>query len=58
LTPACSGEFPSTFWMNWLRKKIDPNIPKYIASEMTLVTAKPRRAKKLIGSIGESVRRS
>ena len=33
LTPACSGELPSTFCRNWLRKKIEPNIPKYIASE-------------------------
>ncbi len=58
LTPACSGVFPSTFCRNWLRKKIEPNIPKYMASDTALVTAKPRRAKKLIGSIGASVRRS
>ena len=45
LTPACSGVLPSTFCRNWLRKKIEPNIPKYIASETTLVTAKPRLAK-------------
>ena len=30
--------------MNWLRKKIEPNMPKYIASETTLVTAKLRCA--------------
>ena len=53
LTPACSGEFPSTVWMNWLRKKIEPNIPKYIASDTALVTAKRRLAKNSIGSIGD-----
>ena len=58
MIPACSGELPSTFWKNWLRKKIEPNIPKYIASETTLVTAKPRLAKNSIGSIGASERSS
>ena len=56
--PAWNGVFPSTFWRNWLRKKIEPNIPKYIASETTLVTAKPRLAKKFSGSIGSLVRSS
>ena len=56
--PACSGELPSTFCMNWLRKKIEPNMPKYIAIETTLVTAKLRLAKNCIGSIGDSVRSS
>ena len=40
-----AGVLPSTFWMYWVRKKIEPNIPKYIASETTLVTAKQRLAK-------------
>jgi hypothetical protein len=48
----------STFWRYWLRKKIEPNMPKYIASETVFVTAKLRLAKKLIGSIGSSVRAS
>jgi hypothetical protein len=39
-------------------KKTEPNIPKYIDSETTLVTAKLRRLKKAIGSIGSSVRSS
>src|SRR6476619_6571629 len=58
LTPACSGEVCRTFWRNWLRKKIEPNIPKYIAIETALVTAKLRLVKKLIGSIGSEVRSS
>ena len=44
--------------MNWLRKKIEPNMPKYIASETTLVTAKLRLAKNRIGSIGARARSS
>ena len=39
-------------------KKIEPNIPKYIDSETTLVTAKLRRLKNSIGSIGSGVRSS
>jgi hypothetical protein len=38
LRPACRGVLCSTFCMNWLRKKIEPNIPKYMLSETTLVT--------------------
>jgi hypothetical protein len=49
LTPAWSGEFPSTFCMYWLRKKIEPNMPKYIDSETAFVTAKLRLAKNDIG---------
>ena len=48
----------STFCRNWLRKKIEPNIPKYIASETALVTVNDRLAKNRIGSIGDSVRSS
>ena len=58
LRPACSGELCSTFCMNWLRKKIEPNIPKYMASETALATLKDRWAKKRIGSIGSRVRSS
>ncbi len=56
--PACSGVLPSTFCMYWERKKIEPNMPKYMLSETTFVTAKERLAKKLIGSIGSRARRS
>ena len=56
--PACSGVFPSTFCMYCERKKIEPNIPKYMLSEATLVTAKERLAKNDIGSIGSLVRSS
>ena len=56
--PACRGVLPSTFCMYWERKKIEPNIPKYMLSEATLVTANERLAKKAIGSIGSRVRRS
>ncbi len=58
LTPACSGVLCSTFWRNWLRKKIEPNIPKYIAIDTALVTANPRLAKNCIGSMGSEVRSS
>ncbi len=58
LRPAWKGVLPSTFCMYWERKKIEPNMPKYMVSEATLVTAKERLAKKDIGSIGSAVRRS
>src|SRR6266508_4589695 len=28
--PAWNGEYPWATWRNWLSRKIDPNIPKYI----------------------------
>src|SRR5271154_3814757 len=56
--PACRGVFPRTFCMYWERKKIEPNIPKYMLREATLVTAKERLAKKDMGSIGSGGRRS
>src|ERR1035441_5703935 len=37
-SPACRGVLPSTFCMYWERKKIEPNMPKYMLSEATLVT--------------------
>ena len=58
LSPAWKGVLPSTFCMYWERKKIEPNMPKYMVSEATLVTAKERLAKNVIGSIGSGVRRS
>ncbi len=44
--------------MYWERKKIEPNIPKYMLSDTTFVTAKERRAKNSIGSIGSRARSS
>ena len=57
-SPAWNGELPSTFCRYWLMKKIEPNMPKYIASDTTFVTAKLRRLKKAIGSIGSELRSS
>ena len=57
-SPAWKGVLPSTFCMYCERKKIEPNMPKYMVSEATLVTAKERLAKKDIGSIGSAVRSS
>src|SRR5271166_6158392 len=56
--PACSGVFPSTFCMYCERKKIEPNMPKYMLSEATFVTAKERLLKKDIGSMGSRARSS
>src|SRR6202035_6056720 len=56
--PACRGVLWSTFCKYWERKKIEPNIPKYMLREATLVTAKERLAKKHIGSMGSRVRSS
>ena len=57
-SPAWSGVLWRTFCMNCERKKIDPNIPKYMVSEAKLVTAKARLEKNAIGSIGSRARRS
>ena len=57
-SPACSGVLPSTSCRYWARKKIDPNIPKYIVSDATFVTANARLVKNTIGSIGSRARRS
>ncbi len=57
-SPACRGVLPSTFCMYWDRKKIEPNMPKYMLSEATFVTAKERLAKNDIGSIGSAARSS
>src|SRR5208283_5150962 len=48
-SPACSGVLPRTSCMYWERKKIEPNMPKYMLSDTTFVTAKERLAKKYIG---------
>src|SRR5947207_444318 len=57
-SPACSGEKPWTVWKNWISKKIDPNIPKNMNSDETLVSVNVRFRKKRIGSIGASARSS
>ena len=56
--PASRGELRSTSCRNCDRKKIDPNIPKYMVSDAKLVTANARREKNAIGSIGSRARRS
>ena len=56
--PASSGEFPCTFWRYWVKRKIDPNIPKNMRSDAALAAAKVRFRKNRIGSIGSRARRS
>ena len=56
--PASSGEFPCTFWRYWVRRKIDPNMPKNMRSDAAFAAANARFRKKRIGSIGSRVRRS
>ena len=31
--PASSGVYPCAVWKNWVSRKIDPNIPKYMKSD-------------------------
>ncbi len=40
--PAASGVSPCTVWRNWVRKKMDPNIPKLNSMAVTFTAVKPR----------------
>ena len=41
-----------TCWTNWVMRKIEPNVPKYMKNETPFVTANARSAKRSSGSIG------
>ena len=56
--PAASGEQPCTVWRNWVRKKMEPNIPKLNSMAVTLTEAKPRWRNSRMSSIGWSDRSS
>ena len=57
-SPASSGEYPWTIWKNWASRKIAPNMPKLISSEVALAAEKARLRKKRMGTIGSVVRSS
>src|SRR6266571_1322011 len=57
-SPACSGEYPCTTWKNWASRKIEPNIPKYISSEVTLAAENSRFRKNRMGTMGARDRTS
>src|SRR3954454_10354512 len=56
--PAVSGENPWTVCRYCVSRKIEPNIPKYIASEAAFDAANARRRKNRIGSMGAGARSS
>ena len=56
--PAASGERPWTVCRNWVRKKIEPNIPKLNNMAVTLTEAKPRWRKRRMSSMGWAERSS
>ena len=47
-----------TCWTNWVIRKIEPNVPKYMKNEIPFVTANARLRNRSSGSIGSAVRRS
>ena len=57
-TPASSGEQPCTTCMNWIRMKIDPNMPKLNPKPTTFATEKLRSRNSRSGSSGAGVRLS
>ena len=57
-SPDSSGEYPCAVWKNWLSRKIEPNMPKYMKSDAPLAAANARLRKNRIGSIGSAARSS
>src|SRR3954465_15339013 len=57
-TPASKGEKPITSCANWVSRKIDPNVPKYMKNETPFVTANVRLGNRASGGIGSGARRS
>ncbi len=47
-----------TCWTNWVIRKMEPKVPKYMKNDTAFVTANARLANRSSGTIGASVRRS
>ena len=50
--PAAKGERPCTVWRNWVRKKMEPNMPKLNSMAVTLTAVKPRWRKRRMSNMG------